>query len=364
MMKKIIPLCSCVIALGSLFSCNSSNNIQALDNDAPLKILDSNSDGIIHPYEAFDVLMVLQKEHGKELSIHDISTIAAELKREEEGEFNNMFEEFDSNHDGKVEIQELSGDMSDWGQMMDANKDGLVSTDEMISFDVEDALLASEEEINERIETLFLENKTTHDIELKNIAEEKRGRYEEWDVDRNGKVSKEEAYEFMMADNTPVQFSVRGKTAFMKGVITSALPTKVLQLFFEHPEVDTIEMITVPGSIDDKANLRAALYVHKMGLTTKLNARSIVASGGTDFFLCGKKRIVEEGAKLGVHSWGGGAVPATEVPKDDPVHDKYLDFYQAVGVPVEFYWYTLEAAPAEEIHMMTPAEIELYKVRK
>ncbi|MEM7368184.1 MAG: EF-hand domain-containing protein [Bacteroidota bacterium] len=319
---------------------------------------------MINPFEAFDALMVLQKEHGNELSIHDISTMAAEMKEEEEAELKEMFEEFDVNQDGKVEIQELSDDMSDFAEMMDTDTDGLVSLDEMTSFDVEDALLASEEEIHERIANLFLEHKATNEIELKNIAEEKRGRYEEWDADRNGKVSKEEAYEFMMADNTPIQFSVSGKTAFMKGVITAALPTKVLQLFFDHPEVDTIEMITVPGSIDDEANLRAALYVNKMGLTTKLNARSVVASGGTDFFLCGKKRIVEVGAKLGVHSWGGGAVPAIEVPKDDPVHEKYLDFYKKVGVPIEFYWYTLEAAPAEEIHMMTPAEMEIYKVRK
>jgi hypothetical protein len=92
----------------------------------------------------------------------------------------------------------------------------------------------------------------------------------------------------------------------------------------------------------------------------------MIASGGTDFFMAGTKRIVAKGALLGVHSWGGDmdSVPAAEVPRDDPVHIKYLDFYEAVDIPGDFYWYTLDMAPAGGIHFMTEEEIELYQVRK
>ena len=196
------------------------------------------------------------------------------------------------------------------------------------------------------------------------VDKDKLGRYTQWDENRDGKVTKEEAHNYITADNIPVEFTVKGTTAYMTGVITSSLPSKVLQLIFEHPEVTTIEMITVPGSIDDDANLRAGLYVYERGLTTKLNSRSAVASGGTDFFLAGKQRIVEQGAVLGVHSWGGGNVPATEVPKEDPVHTKYLEFYEKVDIPTSFYWYTLEVAPAKNMHTMTEEEIKKYNVRK
>ena len=92
-------------------------------------------------------------------------------------------------------------------------------------------------------------------------------------------------------------------------------PAKVFEPILEHPNVKTMEMIRVPGSIDDVSNLRASLYVRRWGLNTKINQRSIIASGGIDFFLAGKTRTVAKGAKIGVHSWGSGGKPATELPK-------------------------------------------------
>ncbi len=64
-----------------------------------------------------------------------------------------------------------------------------------------------------------------------------------------------------------------------------------------------------------KLNLRASLYVRRLGLNTKVNQRSIIASGRIDFFLAGKTRTVAKGAKIGVHSWGSGGKPATELSK-------------------------------------------------
>ena len=83
----------------------------------------------------------------------------------------------------------------------------------------------------------------------------------------------------------------------------------------------------------------------------------------SDFFLAGKERTVAKGAKIGVHSWSGGAKPATELSKNHKAHKKYLDYYNIMNIPDEFYWYTLDAAPAGDIHFMTEEEIEKYKIK-
>ncbi len=362
MINHILKNLSLCFTILMLIGCSESKK-EILKEATNIAILDSNNDGVINPYEAMDVLFLLQKENNKELTTKDFTRLASAYENEQEEEFSEMFEEFDENKDGKVKLSEVNEDMKGFVEMMDTDSDGSITLQEMMDFDFEDAFLASEEDINIRIEELFNEYGGDDTISLSKVDKDDIDRFSEWDSNHDGDISKKEVYAFMIADNTPISFDVKGNTAFMTGVITAQTPATVLQLLFEYPNVTTIEMITVPGSIDDVANLRASLYVHKFGLITKLNANSSVASGGTDFFLAGKQRIVEKGAKIGVHSWGGGNVAATDVPKDDPVHQKYLDYYEIVGIPAEFYWYTLEAAPANNIHLMTEEEIEIYKVR-
>lgn len=351
------------VLLFSIVSCNQAQKISVSNDRSDSTILDANQDGKISPYEALDVLLMMEKEQGKPLLVEDFSKLAMNMEKEKEQEYAEMLEELDANEDGKVELKEVEGDMLMYAEAMDQNRDGTLTLEEMASFNYEDMMLMSEEDIKEEIDLLFKEEKATDVIELSKLSAEKKEAYKGLDANGDGKITRAEVSELMTADNTPVKFTVKGNTAFMSGVITAECPKTVLELLLEHPEVTIIEMINVPGSIDDVANLRAASYVRKSGLTTKLNSNSSVSSGGTDFFLAGKKRIVEEGARLGVHSWGGGAVAATEVPKDDPVHQKYLDFYKASGVPAAFYWYTLEAAPANGMHWMTAEEIETYQIR-
>lgn len=326
------------------------------------KILDANNDGIINPYEALDVLFQLQKENKSNLTVKEFNKAIQEREKEQEEELTDLFEEFDTNNDQKIQFSEANEDMREFIIAMDTNKDEEVSIAEMKNFNFADAFLADEAQVTEMVNEIFNEH-NSDTINLKDINKEVQQRLIEFDYNRDGLVTKAEAYNFMKANNTPVSFKVEGDTALMTGVITSETPATILQLFFEHPNVTTIEMITVPGSIDDVANLRASLYVNKFGVTTKLNANSSIASGGTDFFLAGKKRIVAPGARIGVHSWGGGNIPATELPKDDEAHKKYLDYYTKVGIPTDFYWYTLKAAPAGAMHTMTTDEIKKYKIQ-
>lgn len=160
-------------------------------------------------------------------------------------------------------------------------------------------------------------------------------------------------------------FEVEGEKASMYGVIDHTTPQVVQSLIDEHPEVTTIVMIDVPGSDDDPANLTAARLVRAHGFTTVVPSNGIIASGGVDFFIAGAERIVEPCAKLGVHSWDedgpdGRIIYGNEVLRDDPSHTMFLDYYREMGVPEEFYWFTLDAAPAARIHWMSDEEILVF----
>ena len=122
-------------------------------------------------------------------------------------------------------------------------------------------------------------------------------------------------------------------------------------------------MQNVEGSVDDEANLNAAKLVRAKGLNTLIPSDGIVASGGTDFFLAGTKRTVEDGAKIGVHSWAGAGIDnAAMLPKSHPEHQKYLQYYEEMGIASEFYWYTLVSASSDDIHWMTPMEQKKYQL--
>lgn len=165
-------------------------------------------------------------------------------------------------------------------------------------------------------------------------------------------------------EDTPASFEVFDTTAFMTGVIGASTPCRVDELLRDNPDVDVIVLEDVPGSQDDEANLVAARMVRAAGLDTAVFADAPgVASGGTDFFAAGVERLAEPGATFGVHSWAtGDGIQGGDLPRDDPEHRRYLDFYDEMGIPQDFYWFTLDAAPADDIYNMTDAELEQYGI--
>jgi Ca2+-binding EF-hand superfamily protein len=336
-----------------------AQNKQTTDFD----ILDSNQDGIINPYEALDVLLMMSKDNKENIRLDDIAKLASKLRKEQKQEVLDMLKDVDKNKNDIIEFSEADDEVIWFLKSMDKDKSKSVTKQELFDFNFEEAFFLSEKDIQKEIKQIFNEFTSTETITLRELNDTIRSEFEEWDLNRDGQLSKQEAFDYMKADNSAVEFRVEGDIAFMTGCITATTPAKVLELIYEHPNVKTIEMIHVPGSIDDVANLRASLYVHQFGLNIRLNERSIIASGGTDFFLAGKKREVTKGAKIGVHSWSGGAKPATELSKNHKSHKKYLEYYKIVNIPAEFYWYTLEAASADDIHFMTEEEIELYNIK-
>lgn len=162
------------------------------------------------------------------------------------------------------------------------------------------------------------------------------------------------------------KLSVKGKTIYMDGLINSKTPQQFKDVFTQYPDIDTLVMVIVEGSVDDEANLEAAEWISKKKLTFVLESESLIASGGTDFFLAGATRIIKAGAKVGVHSWAGDDEVATDFPRDHEYHQPYIEYYVAVGWSREeaekFYYYTIEAAPADDIYWMTDQELQEYHI--
>ena len=134
-----------------------------------------------------------------------------------------------------------------------------------------------------------------------------------------------------------------------------------------YPDIKLLRLQNVPGSLDDETNLRLATKIHDMGISTLLESDSRVESGGTDLFLSGVERKVEQGAKVGVHSWAsdddnGNLVEGADLPAEDPQHQEYIDYYHKIDLikPEEFYWFTLYSASSDDMHYLSQDELKYF----
>ena len=166
------------------------------------------------------------------------------------------------------------------------------------------------------------------------------------------------------ADEASLRLIPQEDRFIARGVIDGSTPEVVRRALAAHPELRTVVMEYVPGSRDDDANLLASRMLRQAGVTMIVPEGGLVASGGTDMFLAGVERRTGPGACLGVHSWASGFGPfgteGRDLPSNDPEHRPYLDYYADMGVDAAFYWYTLEAADAADIHYMSPAELRRF----
>ena len=156
-------------------------------------------------------------------------------------------------------------------------------------------------------------------------------------------------------------FELQGDVAILNGDLGSSTYRQVQYLIEQHPEVRIIHFNEVLGSVNDEVNVETGRLIRKAGFTTRVGATSIVASGGVDLFMAGKKRIYTFGGQLGVHSWAnpGAGMFADELPRDHPAHQFQIDYFnEMMPNGADFYFFTLQAAPFDDIHFMTSAELE------
>lgn len=159
------------------------------------------------------------------------------------------------------------------------------------------------------------------------------------------------------------KFIIKGDKATMSGTINADTIRQVKKLISDYPAVKTIVMQNVDGSIDDESNLIASRLVRNAKLNTIVPKNGSIASGGTDFFIAGVTRKVEDGGKVGVHSWADSEVSdASKLSKDDQRHQPYIKYYKEMGLAKasDFYFFTINQAKADSMHEMTQEELRFY----
>lgn len=130
-----------------------------------------------------------------------------------------------------------------------------------------------------------------------------------------------------------------------------------------NPNVEQLIFDFVPGSVDDDSSLALARRVRELEMSTIIQENGLTASGGTDLFLAGSVRSMSSSACVGVHTWGDDHVGiGSELSKDHPIHQIYLDYYRDMEIPAAFYWFTLDAAGPDDSHWMSIGEIESYRM--
>ncbi len=156
------------------------------------------------------------------------------------------------------------------------------------------------------------------------------------------------------------------EVVIMNGEIDSDTPQYWDNYIAAFPNTNRMIMKLCPGSSDDEANLIAARKIRMQNIAIHLPADAEIASGAVDLFLAGTTRTRESGSLIGVHSWSDGDNDATAFPVGDANHLPYIEYYQEMGYSKSdaeaFYYFTINAAPAAEIHWMTDAEIAQYKL--
>ena len=143
----------------------------------------------------------------------------------------------------------------------------------------------------------------------------------------------------------------------MNGEINSKTLDQFNEVIEDNPQISTLVEVDVPGSLDDDTMYQLVYRVRELGLNTHLRSDSRIYSGGVDLFLGGVERSIETGAELGVHSWSDGVNEAIDFPRGSPEHEANRKLIEDMLGSDAFYWFTIEAAPADAIHVMTSDEI-------
>ncbi len=134
-------------------------------------------------------------------------------------------------------------------------------------------------------------------------------------------------------------------------------------LCVKNPNVHTLVLVDIPGSVDQDATMNTARLIRRLGLNTRIARTGYVLSGGVDLFLGGTKRSIGAGAGVGVHSWLDElGLDPRELGRADPIHATYVNFFLEMGVPEDFYWFSLAASPADRVYFMSPEEIFDYQI--
>jgi len=321
----------------------------------PWAILDVNLDGLLEPGEAADAIRLMQEGPvGEPVPIDEMHLAAAAAPAWADGELDELWTDLDEDESGSLSSWELEGDLAGFASQLDRNGDGTLDRGEFGVLEHYEGDLFMHMEVAGLFDAMDADG----DGGISRAeAEDDPELHEDADFNEDGLVDRDELTRAMAEWNPTLRFEVEGDRAYAYGTIDGSTPGRVIELIIDHPEVDTLVLADVPGSVDDDSSLRACRMIRKHGLATHVPADGEIASGGVDMFCAGARRTAEDGAMIGVHSWGGLGEAGDSTDRDDEAHEMYLDFCEEMGLPESFYWFTIEAAGPDDIHWMTREEM-------
>ncbi len=157
-------------------------------------------------------------------------------------------------------------------------------------------------------------------------------------------------------------YRVEGTQLFVSGEITPRTPASFEAMIEANPQVRTIVLMDMPGSVDEDAVHDLGYFIRETGLNTHLTPQSAIYSGAVDMFVAGNSRTMLCCAELGVHDWADGYGEGSDYPAEAWEHDANVAYFQTMLGSDAFYWFTLGAAPSDEIHVLTPAEMARFGI--
>lgn len=110
-------------------------------------------------------------------------------------------------------------------------------------------------------------------------------------------------------------------------------PAQFEAMLAAYPGITELALVEVPGTEDDKANMRLGRIIHSRGIATRVPEGGSVRSGGVELFLAGTHRVAEPGSEFAVHAWEDeeGRQPG-DYPPDAPENRAYIDYYVEMGM--------------------------------
>ncbi len=159
--------------------------------------------------------------------------------------------------------------------------------------------------------------------------------------------------------------TVSGSDATISGGMGTGTYLQMRDMIAANPGVTRLILQESDGSSNDAINVHTGRLIRAANLATHVPADGDINSGAVDLFTAGVIRTVEPGGILGVHSWCcENGVTADQLPGNDPAHGTQLTYFREMlsDTGVDFYFFTLQAAPFDGIHPMTREQMTRYNV--
>ena len=138
-------------------------------------------------------------------------------------------------------------------------------------------------------------------------------------------------------------------------------PRHFAQLLEAYPATRSLDLVDVPGTYDDVANLELGRMIRARGIDTHVPQDGSVRSGGVELYLAGARHSAHPQAEFAVHAWiDDDGKEAGDYAADAPEHRRYLSYYREMGMDdasARAFYAMTNAASFAQARWMTGAEM-------